>query len=149
MMAGMILSGSNDVVQALYARAVADALHTGVGALPELYTEAMDAEQIWLQLDMQLGGALKRARRLMRKAGDVEQLINPDMEGALKGAMLTLNSKTSSSHTLHSMAIAVVARLGTARGSLTGGIADVLRSKAASSSLSIKTTLKLIAQQFC
>ena len=67
---------------------MADALHTGESALPELYTEAMDAEQIWLQLDMQLGGALKRARRLMRKAGDVEQLINPDMEGALKGAML-------------------------------------------------------------
>ena len=75
-------------MQALYARAVADALHTDEGLLPELYTEAMDAEQIWLQLDMQLGGALKRARRLMRKAGDVEQLINPDMEGALKGELL-------------------------------------------------------------
>ena len=72
-------------MQALYARAVADALHTGEGALPELYTEAMDAEQIWLQLDMQLGGALRRARRLMRKAGDVEQLINPDNGRRLEG----------------------------------------------------------------
>ena len=113
----MILSGSNDVMQALYARAVADALHTGESALPELYTEAMDAEQIWLQLDMQLGGALKRARRLMRKAGDVEQLINPDMEGALKGAMLTLSG---SPRTLHPMGIAIVASPDMARSSLTG-----------------------------
>ena len=71
----------------LYATAVADksTVGSGEGALPELYTEGLDAEQIWLQLDMQLGGALKRARRLMRKAGEVEQLINPDMEDALKG----------------------------------------------------------------
>ena len=75
----------HDVVQALYARAVADALYTGGGLLPELYIEAMDVEQIWLQLDMQLGEALKRARRLMRKAGNVEQLISPDMEDALRG----------------------------------------------------------------
>ena len=81
-------SGGDDVAQALYARAEAGAVDTGNGLLPELYTEAMDAEQIWLQLDMQLGGALKRARRLMRKAGAVEQLINPDMEGALKGELL-------------------------------------------------------------
>ncbi|CAK0787054.1 hypothetical protein CVIRNUC_010270 [Coccomyxa viridis] len=75
---------ARQAARALYAIAVADALPTGEGTLPELYIEAMDAEQIWLQLDMQLAGALKRARRLMRKAGDVEQLINPDMEGALK-----------------------------------------------------------------
>ena len=111
-------SGSDDVTQALYARAVADALYTGEGALPELYTEVMDAEQIWLQLDMQLGGALRRARRLMRKAGDVEQLINPDMEGALKGAML-YPELLCTSH-LHSKGIAVVARPDMARSSLTG-----------------------------
>lgn len=56
--------------------------------LPELYTEGLDAEQIWLQLDMQLGGALKRARRLLRKAGDTEQLINPAMEAVLDGKMI-------------------------------------------------------------
>ena len=96
-------------MQALYARAVADALHTGEGLLSELYTEAMDAEQIWLQLDMQLGAALKRARRLMRKAGDVEQLINPDMEDALKGEMLYPGRFCRPP--FHPMGIAVVARL--------------------------------------
>ena len=53
--------------------------------LPELYTEGLDTEQIWLQLDMQLGGALKRARRLLRKAGNSQQLINPAMEAVLDG----------------------------------------------------------------
>ena len=58
-------------------------------ALPELYTEGLDAEQIWLQLDMQLGGALKRARRLLRKAGDTAQLIHPAMEALLDGERYT------------------------------------------------------------
>lgn len=105
-MGGAFLSGSDDVMQALYAIAVADALPTGEGTLPELYIEAMDAEQIWLQLDMQLAGALKRARRLMRKAGDVEQLINPDMEGALKGELLYPKGLFMSP--LHPMVIAVL-----------------------------------------
>jgi len=75
------------ILQALYATAVEDASTSSKSdnSLPELYTDSLDAEQIWLQLDMQLGGVLKRARRLMRKAGDIEQFINPDMEVALKG----------------------------------------------------------------
>lgn len=78
-----VVSSKRANVQALYG--IAMAVAKSDGALPELYTENLDAEQIWLQLDMQLGGALKRARRLMRRAGDVERLINPEMEDALKG----------------------------------------------------------------
>ena len=78
-----MVSSERANVQALYG--IAMAVAKSDGALPELYTENLDAEQIWLQLDMQLGGALKRARRLMRRAGDVERLINPEMEDALKG----------------------------------------------------------------
>ena len=70
--------------QALYATALGSGSQSGT-ALPELYTEGLDAEQIWLQLDMQLGGALKRARRLLRKTGDTEQLIHPAMEAVLDG----------------------------------------------------------------
>ncbi len=75
------------LLQALYATAMehTSATSQSATALPELYTEGLDAEQIWLQLDMQLGGALKRARRLLRKAGDTEQLINPAMEAVLDG----------------------------------------------------------------
>ena len=75
------------ILQALYATAVEDASTSSKSdnSLPELYTDSLDAEQIWLQLDMQLCGVLKRAKRLMRKAGDIEQFINPDMEVALKG----------------------------------------------------------------
>ena len=74
-------------MQALYTAAMGNAAvaSQSASALPELYTEGLDAEQIWLQLDMQLGGALKRARRLLRKAGDSEQLINPAMEVVLDG----------------------------------------------------------------
>jgi hypothetical protein len=78
-----VVSSERANVQALYG--IAMAVAKSDGALPELYTENLDAEQIWLQLDMQLGEALKRARRLMRRAGDVERLINPEMEDALKG----------------------------------------------------------------
>ena len=78
-----VVSSKRANVQALYGIAMSVAKSNGT--LPELYTENLDAEQIWLQLDMQLGGALKRARRLMRRAGDVERLINPEMEDALKG----------------------------------------------------------------
>ena len=133
-------------MQALYARAVADALHTGEGALPELYTEAMDAEQIWLQLDMQLGGALRRARRLMRKAGDVEQLINPDMEGALKGAMLYpewLFTHSSSDGNRWCCKASHGEKL------IDWGHSTRAEGQGSPSSSSIKATLKLIPQNPC
>lgn len=50
--------------------------------------EGFDAEQIWLQLEMQSEGALKRARRLFKKAGEVPRLVLPEMEEALDGEWL-------------------------------------------------------------
>ncbi|CAL8464926.1 g4461 [Coccomyxa elongata] len=75
--------------KALYdlAAAEAAAASTGKGATgaagAQLYVEGFDAEQIWLQLEMQSEGALKRARRLFRKAGEVPRLVLPEMEEAL------------------------------------------------------------------
>ncbi|BDA50529.1 probable U3 small nucleolar ribonucleoprotein protein MPP10 at C-terminar half [Coccomyxa sp. Obi] len=75
--------------KALYdlAAAEAAAASTGKGATgaagPQLYVEGFDAEQIWLQLEMQSEGALKRARRLFKKAGEVPHLVLPEMEEAL------------------------------------------------------------------
>lgn len=60
----------------------------------ELYVDGFDAEQIWLQLEMHSEGALKRARRLFKKAGDVPRLVLPEMEEALDGE--TAYSKISS-----------------------------------------------------
>jgi hypothetical protein len=58
---------------------------SGELAPPQLYVDGFDAEQIWLQLEMQSADALKRARRLIRKAGDVPRLVLPEMEEALDG----------------------------------------------------------------
>ena len=57
----------------------------GPGALPELYIEGFDAEQIWLQLELAAGPALKRARKLLRKVGQEPQLLTPETEEALDG----------------------------------------------------------------
>lgn len=53
----------------------------------ELYVDGFDAEQIWLQLEAHCGAALKRARRLLRKAGEEPSLMLPEMEEALDGAL--------------------------------------------------------------
>ncbi len=53
--------------------------------LQELYVDGFDVEQIWLQLETHSEGALKRARRLFKKAGDVPRLVLPEMEEALDG----------------------------------------------------------------
>ena len=114
---------------------------SGAGAaLPELYTEGFDAEQIWLQLDLQVGalwapcfssipqstvqlwdalpaglpccfteqqhaleqagGALKRARKLMRRAGEVPSLVLPEMEEALDGELCDPPAVVASPQTL-------------------------------------------------
>jgi hypothetical protein len=77
------------MLQALYDLAVAQGSGSGdalAAMLPqELYVEGFDAEQIWLQLEAQSGGALKRARRLLKKAGEEPQLMLPEMEEALDG----------------------------------------------------------------
>ncbi len=63
----------------------AAAAAAGPGALPELYIEGFDAEQIWLQLELAAAPALKRARKLLRKVGQEPQLLTPETEEALDG----------------------------------------------------------------
>lgn len=63
---------------------------SGAAAPAALYVEGFDAEQIWLQLDMLSAPALKKARKLMRKAEGIEKLIPEDVEEALDGE-LTVN----------------------------------------------------------
>lgn len=50
-----------------------------------LLLEGFDAEQVWLQLDGQLKGAAQKGRKLLRKAGDVPQLLLPGIEDDLQG----------------------------------------------------------------
>lgn len=57
----------------------------GPGALPELYIEGFDAEQIWLQMELAAAPALKRARKLLRKVGQEPQLLTPETEEAIDG----------------------------------------------------------------
>ena len=64
------------------------ALHRFVGGGEEgrqLLLEGFDAEQVWLQLDGQLKGAAQRGRKLLRRAGDVAQLLQPGLDDALQG----------------------------------------------------------------
>ena len=55
-------------------------------ALPELYVEGFDAEQIWLQLELAAAPALKRARKLLKRAGRDPLLLTAEMEEAVDGA---------------------------------------------------------------
>lgn len=61
--------------------------------LPELYIEGFDAEQIWLQLELSAGPALKRMRKLLKKAGQDLELLNPETEEAIDGACLDFKAK--------------------------------------------------------
>ncbi|PRW59087.1 U3 small nucleolar ribonucleo MPP10-like isoform X1 [Chlorella sorokiniana] len=65
------------------AGAAAAAAAAGPGALPELYIDGFDAEQIWLQLELAAAPALKRARKLLRKVGQEPQLLTPETEEAI------------------------------------------------------------------
>jgi U3 small nucleolar RNA-associated protein MPP10 len=56
-------------------------------ALPELYIDGFDAEQIWLQLELAAGPALKRARKLLKKAGEEPMLLTPKTEDAIDGGL--------------------------------------------------------------
>ena len=56
-------------------------------ALPELYIDGFDAEQIWLQLELAAGPALKRARKLLKKAGEEPLLLTPETEEAIDGGL--------------------------------------------------------------
>lgn len=60
----------------------------GSGILPELYIDGFDAEQIWLQLDLAMKPALKRARKLLRSAGQEPVLLTREAEDAVDGGTL-------------------------------------------------------------
>ncbi|PSC76514.1 U3 small nucleolar ribonucleo MPP10 [Micractinium conductrix] len=51
--------------------------------LPELYVEGFDAEQIWLQLELAAAPALRRARKLLKKAGEAPALLSPETEAEI------------------------------------------------------------------
>ena len=55
------------------------------GALTELHVEGFDAEQIWLQLDMASAQLVRRAKRLLKKAGTDPSLLTPETEEDLTG----------------------------------------------------------------
>ncbi|KAL3156038.1 hypothetical protein ABBQ32_013026 [Trebouxia sp. C0010 RCD-2024] len=48
--------------------------------LPELHVEGFDAEQVWLQLDMASAQLVRRAKRLLKKAGPEPSLLTPETE---------------------------------------------------------------------
>lgn len=53
--------------------------------LPELHVEGFDAEQVWLQLDMASAQLVRRAKRLLKKAGPEPSLLTPETEEDLSG----------------------------------------------------------------
>lgn len=53
--------------------------------MPELHVEGFDAEQIWLQLDMASAQLVRRAKRLLKKAGTEPSLLTPETEEDLTG----------------------------------------------------------------
>lgn len=82
-------------LQALYsytttssaANAPADrpAAAAALSMVPELHVEGFDAEQIWLQLDMASAQLVRRAKRLLKKAGSEPSLLTPETEEDLSG----------------------------------------------------------------
>ena len=56
-----------------------------LGSLTELHVDGFDAEQIWLQLDLASAQLVRRAKRLLKKAGNDPSLLTPDMEEDLTG----------------------------------------------------------------
>lgn len=82
-------------MQALYsytntssaANAPADrpAAAAALSMMPELHVEGFDAEQIWLQLDMASAQLVRRAKRLLKKAGSEPSLLTPENEEDLSG----------------------------------------------------------------
>ncbi len=55
------------------------------GVFTELHVEGFDAEQIWLQLDMASAQLVRRAKRLLKKAGTDLSLLTPETEEDLTG----------------------------------------------------------------
>ena len=65
------------------------------GTLAELHVEGFDAEQIWLQLDMASAQLVRRARRLLKKAGTDPALLTPEREQDLTGQLTSLSLVSS------------------------------------------------------
>ena len=55
------------------------------GTLSELHVEGFDAEQIWLQLDMASAQLVRRAKRLLKRAGPDPSLLTSETEEDLEG----------------------------------------------------------------
>lgn len=53
--------------------------------MPELHVDGFDAEQIWLQLDMASAQLVRRAKRLLKRAGTEPTLLTPETEEDLTG----------------------------------------------------------------
>lgn len=53
--------------------------------MPHLHVTGFDAEQIWLQLDLASAHVVRRARRLLKKAGTEPELLTPEMDEDLEG----------------------------------------------------------------
>lgn len=91
-------------LQALYsyatstsaANAPADrpAAAASLAMLPELHVEGFDAEQVWLQLDMASAQLVRRAKRLLKKAGPEPSLLTPETEEDLSGQNIAFRCTT-------------------------------------------------------
>jgi U3 small nucleolar RNA-associated protein MPP10 len=90
-----ILQGNEDVAQ--LARAAAKEIFdyasqhadndnniADASLLPELYVDGFDAEQIWLQIDLQSGPLIKKARKLLKKVGPNASLLTEETEEMLE-----------------------------------------------------------------
>ncbi|KAK9835328.1 hypothetical protein WJX81_002321 [Elliptochloris bilobata] len=60
----------------------------------ELLVDGFDAEQVWLQLEAAAPALLRRARRLLRRAGDAPSLIDADTEAALNDLLQPASSSS-------------------------------------------------------
>lgn len=60
-------------------------LQTAQTIMPQLHVTGFDAEQIWLQLDMASAHIVRRAKRLLKKAGNEPELLTPEMDEDLEG----------------------------------------------------------------
>ena len=76
-------------------------LQTAQPLMPLLHVEGFDAEQIWLQLDMASAHFVRRARRLLKKAGNEPELLTPEMDEDLEGEWQTLAAFFCSGTMLH------------------------------------------------
>lgn len=70
---------------AVNAPADRSAAAAALSMVPELHVEGFDAEQIWLQLDMASAQLVRRAKRLLKKAGSEPSLLTPEIEEDLSG----------------------------------------------------------------